>query len=280
MSERAPPPEIRAEVIRLVQEGGPSPAEAAAVVGCSDQTVRNWVAQSDRDAGRRSGGLTTEERTELAQVRQGERLDPIGTSSSSRRTRLPIRIALMYDVLSVSRSGYYGWLSQPPSARALSDEVLAEKIQLAYEDSRRTYGHRRVRAELVDGHGETVSRHRVARLMKRAGIQGVTRHKFCRTTRRDDRARPAPDLLDRDVMGRGGDLGALPGLRLAEGRPPAVCRADLADRALADLEAGVGASSKRKRYPNSGSSRWASNRALARWASSCSPPVTGSASQR
>ena len=73
MSGRVPPPytpEVRAEAIRLVREGGRSPAEAAAVVGCSDQTVRNWVAQADRDAGRRSDGLTTQERTELAQLRR------------------------------------------------------------------------------------------------------------------------------------------------------------------------------------------------------------------
>jgi len=111
----------------------------------------------------------------------------------------------MCEVLGVSRSGYYGWLGRPPSARALDDEVLTEKIQLAYEESRRTYGYRRVRAELVDGAGEHVSRHRVARLMRNAGIQGVTRRKFCRTTRRDDRARPAPDLLERDFSANGPD---------------------------------------------------------------------------
>ena len=73
MSGRVPPPyppEVRAEAVRLVQEGGRSFAEAAAIVGCSDQTVINWVAQADRDAGRRSDGLTTEEKTELAQLRR------------------------------------------------------------------------------------------------------------------------------------------------------------------------------------------------------------------
>ena len=80
----------------------------------------------------------------------------------------------------------------------MDDEVLTEKIADVYEDSRRTYGYRRVTAELIDEQGEQVGRHRVARLMRKAQLQGVTRRKFCRTTRRDDRARPAPDLLDRD----------------------------------------------------------------------------------
>jgi len=116
MSGRVPPPytpEVRAEAIRLVREGGRSPAEAAAVVGCSDQTVRNWLAQADRDAGWRSDGLTTEERTEQAQLRRRSRCSSRRRrsrkkprpgslrraarphrkpSSSSRRTGLPIRL--------------------------------------------------------------------------------------------------------------------------------------------------------------------------------------------
>jgi len=64
------PPEVRDEAVRLVREGGLSFTEAAKVAGCSDQTVRNWVAQADRDAGRRSDGLTTEERAELTELRR------------------------------------------------------------------------------------------------------------------------------------------------------------------------------------------------------------------
>jgi putative transposase len=104
----------------------------------------------------------------------------------------------MCRLLGVSTSGYYGWRTRPPSARALSDEVLTEKIRLVHDQSRQTYGYRRITSELVDSHDEEVGRHQVARLMRQANLQGVTRRKFCRTTRRDDRARPAPDLLERD----------------------------------------------------------------------------------
>lgn len=48
-------------------------------------------------------------------------------------------------------------------------------------------------------------KHKVARLMRTAGIEGVTRRKFTVTTRRDDRIRPAPDLLDRDFSATGPD---------------------------------------------------------------------------
>jgi transposase len=34
------------------------------------QTIRNWLAQADRDAGQRSDGLTTDEREELRRLRR------------------------------------------------------------------------------------------------------------------------------------------------------------------------------------------------------------------
>ena len=107
-------------------------------------------------------------------------------------------VATMCRVLGVSTSGYYGWRTRPVSARALADEALVEEIRAVHVESRQTYGYRRVRAELVDGRGHAVGRARVARLMRSHGIVGLTRRKFCRTTRRDEAARPAPDLLERD----------------------------------------------------------------------------------
>ena len=105
----------------------------------------------------------------------------------------------MCALLGVSKSGYYGWRDRPPSSRVTRRRgAHREDPPASTPRLEATYGYRRVTAELIDEHGEQVGRHRVARLMRTAGIQGVTRRKFCRTTRRDDRARPAPDLLDRD----------------------------------------------------------------------------------
>ncbi len=42
-----------------------------------------------------------------------------------------------------------------------------------------------------------MGRKRVARLMKAKGLMGVSRRKGCRTTSRDEAARPAPDLMER-----------------------------------------------------------------------------------
>jgi len=115
------------------------------------------------------------------------------------------RVATMCRLLGVSTSGYHGWRERPPSPRALSDEVLTEKIHLIHDQSRKTYGYRRMTTELVEEHGEELGRHKVARLMRKTQLQGVTRRKFCRTTRHDDRARPAPDLMERDFSAPGPD---------------------------------------------------------------------------
>jgi putative transposase len=55
----------------------------------------------------------------------------------------------------------------------------------------------RIHAELA-AEGEQVSRKRVARLMRTAGLQGVSRRKRRRTTVRAEAVRPAPDLVDRN----------------------------------------------------------------------------------
>jgi putative transposase len=61
-----------------------------------------------------------------------------------------------------------------------------------------------VHAELV-AKGERISRKRVARLMKAAGLEGVSRRKGIRTTVRCPDACPAPDLVERDFEAPGPD---------------------------------------------------------------------------
>ena|SRR5581483_3774002 len=63
-------PEFRAQAIRLVREGGRTPTELAQELGCSHETIRLWLRQADRDAGRRDDGLTTDEREELRRLRR------------------------------------------------------------------------------------------------------------------------------------------------------------------------------------------------------------------
>ena len=113
-------------------------------------------------------------------------------------------VATMCRVLDVSSSGYYAWRERPPSARARRDEELTERIRAIHERSRGTYGAPRVHAELA-AEGIHIARKRVARLMRAAGLEGVSRRKGWKTTVRDRDARPAPDLVQRAFTTEGPD---------------------------------------------------------------------------
>lgn len=113
-------------------------------------------------------------------------------------------IATMCRVLAVSTSGYYAWCKRAPSARAERDEQLTQRIREIHEQSDGTYGRPRVHAELQES-GEAVSPKRVGRLMREAGLQGVSRRRKVITTVRDAESRPAPDLVDRQFKATGPD---------------------------------------------------------------------------
>jgi putative transposase len=110
----------------------------------------------------------------------------------------------MCDLLGVSPSGYYAWKPREASSRTLADEELRGKIGAIYERSRGTYGAPRIHAELA-ANGTLVSRKRVARLMREAGWVGASRRRRIVTTVRDSKARPAPDLVNRDFTAGGRD---------------------------------------------------------------------------
>jgi putative transposase len=99
--------------------------------------------------------------------------------------------------LGVSPSGYYAWVSRGPSKRAGEEEDLTREIRTVHGRSRGTYGVPRVHADLLE-RGRHVGHNRVARLMRRAGLKGVSRRKGIRTIVHDAQARPAPDLVKRD----------------------------------------------------------------------------------
>jgi transposase len=74
MSRRRPPyaPEFRQQMVELVRAGR-SPEELGREFEPSAQAIRNWVAQADRDEGRRSDGVTSQEREELRRLRRENR---------------------------------------------------------------------------------------------------------------------------------------------------------------------------------------------------------------
>ncbi len=72
MAKRTYPLEFRHQLIALVQAGR-SPESLAKEFEPTAQTIRNWVAQAERDGGRRTDGLTTDERTEMTRLRRENR---------------------------------------------------------------------------------------------------------------------------------------------------------------------------------------------------------------
>ena len=115
----------------------------------------------------------------------------------------PVRA--MCRVLDLSPSGYYAWLDREPSARAKRDEELTERIQTVWRENRRVYGRPRIYADLKEA-GDRVGEKRVGRLMKQAEIVGASRRRRGpKTTRRNEDARPAPDLIERDFSADGPD---------------------------------------------------------------------------
>ena len=67
-------PEFKAEIVGLCSRGDRSVGQVASDFDLSETSVREWVKQAGRDAGTVSdGGLTTDERKELAQLRRENR---------------------------------------------------------------------------------------------------------------------------------------------------------------------------------------------------------------
>jgi len=103
-------------------------------------------------------------------------------------------IEKMSDVFNVSRSGYYHFVHAEPSTRDTENQRLLEKIKIIHKVSREIYGSPRIHAELR-AQGETCSRKRVARLMKKEGIEAKMKRRFKVTTKADPKAKAAPNLL-------------------------------------------------------------------------------------
>ena len=63
------PPEFRQEILELIRLGETGNAVARRF-NVSRQTISNWLKQDDVDGGRRSDGLTSDERAELTRLRR------------------------------------------------------------------------------------------------------------------------------------------------------------------------------------------------------------------
>lgn len=106
--------------------------------------------------------------------------------------------------LQVAPSTYYAHRARPPSARSVRDAATTRVIAQVHADNYGVYGARKVHAEMVRA-GHRVARCTVERLMRAAGLRGITRAKGPRTTIPGTGPDARPDLVERDFTTSGPD---------------------------------------------------------------------------
>jgi putative transposase len=111
------------------------------------------------------------------------------------RPAFPIR--MMCRCLRVSSSGYYGWVTRPLSGRAQENARLLARIHQLHADHDGVVGSSRIWEDLRYA-GERCGRHRVARLMRRVGLQGVPQRRRWRKKPSGARPNGTCNHLDRD----------------------------------------------------------------------------------
>ena len=106
-------------------------------------------------------------------------------------------IEMMANILEVSRSGYYSWLTRPESKRSIENKKLLEEIKMIHKESRQVYGSPRIHAKLVM-QGWNCCQKRVARLMKDNNIRSRVVKKYKATTNSKHSNPVADNLLSRE----------------------------------------------------------------------------------
>ena len=230
MPKTRPPyaPEFRRQLVELVRAGR-DPADLAREFEPSAQAIRNWVAQADRQEGRREAklaaadtALVSAERDEVRQPAWSGSIRFAAQTCQKPRPDSPAKPARYRPGLRVHErepgllprfhhgaralrvEGRLLRLAAPPSVGpcrggcgvAEADRDGARQLSA---DLRSTAGARRTQAG-AEKHG----RKRVARLMHEADLAGACHRRGGPvTTRRDKESRPAPDLVDRDFTAAG-----------------------------------------------------------------------------
>jgi putative transposase len=113
------------------------------------------------------------------------------------RQRKIFPVAVMCQVLKVSRSGFYDWHNRGESQRSCHDRYLMGHIRRVHDQSRQHYGVVKCWKQL-NNEGIACGRDRVARLRHEQGIYSRRRKRFVVTTRSKHRHWIAPNRLNRD----------------------------------------------------------------------------------
>ncbi|MGH3085215.1 MAG: IS3 family transposase [Gaiellaceae bacterium] len=215
--------EVRERAVRMVLEHRTEHtsqwaaiASIAAKIGCTAQTLSNWVRQAERDQGRRPGATTDErerikglerENRELRQANEILRKASAYFCSGGARPPMEAMISFVdayrddhgvepiCRVIEIAPSTYHAHVArraepETAPARVKRDAMLSVEIKRVFDENFQVYGVRKVWRQLLR-EGHDVARCTVARLMKKMALQGVIRGRRVRTTV-SDRATPCP----------------------------------------------------------------------------------------
>ncbi|WP_375140804.1 IS3 family transposase [Inhella proteolytica] len=220
------PPELRERAVRMAREHrGEYPSKWACIesiagkVGCTAQTLDNWVKQDERDSGQREGMTTAEaqrikdlerENRELRKANEILKLASAFFAPGGARPphqvlksfvdhhRQQFGVESICRTLQIAPSAYrrHAARQRNPALRSLRsqrDAVLAPQVHRVWQQNFRVYGADKVWHQLRR-EDVAVARCTVERLMRELGLRGVRRGKQQRTTVPDSKA-PCP--LDR-----------------------------------------------------------------------------------
>jgi transposase InsO family protein len=108
----------------------------------------------------------------------------------------------MCEVLRVSKSGYYNWLSnqgREATDREKRREELKQKISQSFHESFGTYGSPRIHDDLIEK-GYVVSQKTVARLMQEMGLRATPQEKYVVTTDSNHDLNIYPNVLNQEFQ--------------------------------------------------------------------------------
>ena len=105
-------------------------------------------------------------------------------------------VEMMANILGVSKSGFYAWVSRPESGRVIDRRLLDVRVKACFEANHARYGSLKISRALA-AQGHQYCRPRVADSMRRQGLRSKVQRKFVITTDTKHTLRVAPNLLDR-----------------------------------------------------------------------------------
>lgn len=203
-------------VINQVHDGKPV-AMIAAELGVNEATIYRWRKQDRIDTGLEPGTPTSQS-SELGEAKRRIRQLETELAATKRaaalfdeskvvppKDRYPIIEAMGSEgyslkaccrLLGVASSGFFVWRTKPPSARSIRRAWLKDVITEIWENSRRTYGWRRVQAELDDAHAQRVNSKLVRSVMRELGISGLPKRRKGRPNQKH--LATSEDFVNRD----------------------------------------------------------------------------------